>query len=281
MSTTMNSNILNFNTTIKVHKDLLDFYVKLKENVNDEVIAEFVRNIVSSGSIDGIYKLVNLAFHIRMMTGKLDIFRSIIKHLPSVIVEAILPRIPVYGSWSDLVKDVELFTRFETKILSLIMLQWDEDVHSYYINSSGDTKWRNVSALGSQLPREHSSFPRLITKKIAKKVTGKNKGFLPEYRKMCHNLKNDYNISENTHTHSYLSDYKTEFTEVSEKHKGDDLHILMFILNNKVFAYAHALLNKVDWLVVDYIMPPPPLVLNNRERMIEDEEDGQKTPCLI
>ena len=281
MSTTMNSNILNFNTTTRVNKDLLDFYVKLKERVEEAVIVELVRNIVNYEGISGIYDLVILAFHIRVITGKLDIFKSIIKHLPSVIVEAILPGIPDYGSWSDLVKDVELFTRFESIILSLVATQWDEDVRSYYINSSGDNKWCNVSDLGLHLPREHSSFPKPITKKIAKKVTGKNKGFLPEYRKMCQDLKKDYIISESTSTQSYLAKYKTEFTEVSEKHKGDDLLVLRFILNNKVFAYAHALLNKVDWLVIDYSMPPPPLVLNNRERVIEEEEDGQKTPCLI
>ena len=281
MSTTMNSDILNYNTTNEVHKDLLDFYVKLKERVEEAVVAELVRNVVTSEDTVGIYHLVILAFHIRVITGKPDIFRSIIKYLPSVIVEAILPGIPDYGSWSDLVKDVELFTRFESIILSLVAAQWDDDVRTYYINSSGDTKWQNVSALGLHLPREHSSFPRPITKKIAKKVTGKNKGFLPEYRKMCQDLKKDYNISESTRTQSYLSNYKTEFAEVSEKHKGDDLRILSFILNNKVFAYAHALLNKVHWLVIDYSMPPPPLALNSRERVIEEEDDGQRTPCLI
>lgn len=281
MSTTMNSDILNYNTTTEVHKDLLDFYVKLKERVEEAVVAELVRNVVTSEGIVGIYHLVILAFHIRVITGKLDIFRSIIKYLPSVIVEAILPGIPDYGSWSDLVKDVELFTRFESIILSLVATQWNEDVNSFIINCSGDTKWHNVSALALHLPREHSSFPKPITKKIAKKVTGKNKGFLPEYRKMCQDLKKDYNISESTSTQSYLSNYKTEFAEFSEKHKGDDLLMLRFILNNKVFAYAKGLLNELHWLVIDYSMPPPPLALNSRERVIEEEKDGQKTPCLI
>lgn len=222
MTTTTNGDVA-FKSTLNANIDMFGSLSTLKYSQDDKIKHAFLKAFRENENIAA--KLLFFMRDIRGGEGIRKAFRTAFSYLIELDVDLalkLLPFIPTYGRWDDLVAIYDLTADVNAK--QAIMRIIDEQLGNDYVALKAN---KPVSLLGKWLPSINTSSAR--SRRLANEIANRLDMRPVDYRKFLSQLRKRIDILE---THMTTGDYTFDYSKLPARALAN--HTKAFLRNDEV-----------------------------------------------